>query len=177
MIESFYWKEELRRINRQLSLRAKISRWTERAHCVVERDIMIGFFIVRRMLELHKVSSATRDMALKVFSWPSRVKNVHRMNRHDIEEIYDQRHERAEAKKPLYMSNQFIHCYTSFVARDESRRWSDVFVVSDYDRNSCIWRVPVSEIRRLFATASMDYPHSGSWQYDAKKGDYVVTTN
>ena len=66
---------------------------------------------------------------------------------------------------------------TSFVARDESRNWSDVYVVSDYDRNDCIWRVPVSEIRRLFNVTAQDYPHSVHLVYNHEKGDYDVSTN
>jgi hypothetical protein len=177
MIESCYWKEELTRVSRSLRAVPKPPRWTERGHCIIERDIMIGFFIVRRMIELHKISSATRDTVLRVFSVPARGKTVTRMNRHDIEELYDLERERHETKKPLYMSNQFIHCYTSFVARDESRNWSDVFVVSDFDRNSCIWRVPIPEIQRLFATVAKDYPHSLRMVFSEKEADYVISTN
>lgn len=177
MIESCYWKEELARISRQIGPRAKRTRWTERAHCVVERDIIIGFFMVRRLIELHKISSATRDMTLSVFSCPARGEKVTRMNHHRIEELYSLEGERPERKKPFYMSNQFIHSYTSFVVRDESHRWCDVFVVSDYDRDACIWRVPIREIHRLFSTASKDYPHTFEMKFSAEKGDYLVTTN
>jgi hypothetical protein len=112
MIESCYWKEELERVSCSLRPRRKPARWTERAHCVLEREIMIGFFIIRRMIELHKVSSATRSMTLRVFSFPARGKRVTQMNGHHIEELYDLAKERHETKKPFYMSNQFIHCYT-----------------------------------------------------------------
>lgn len=50
-------------------------------------------------------------------------------------------------------------------------------VVSDYDRNDCIWRVPVSEIRRLFNVTAQDYPHSVHLVYNHEKGDYDVSTN
>jgi len=138
---------------------------------------MLGFFIVRRLIELHKVSSATRDCTLQVFSCPTRGKHVHRINSHRLDELYDLQNEKRETKKPLYLSNQFIHAYTSFVARDESRNWSDVFVVSDFDRNDCIWRIPVAEIRRLFIVASDDYPHSVQMVFNKEKGDYDVSTN
>ena len=144
---------------------------------MVERDLMLGFFIVRRLIELHKVSSASRDFSMEVFSCLSRGNNVHRWNGHDIYELYDLENERRETKNPFYISNQFIHAYTSFVARDESRNWSDVYVVSDYDRNDCIWRVPVSEIRRLLKVVAQDYPHSVRMVYNQKKEDYDVSTN
>lgn len=83
----------------------------------------------------------------------------------------------ARRRSHFTSSNQFIHAYTSFVARDESRNWSDVYVVSDYDRNDCIWRVPVSEIRRLFNVTAQDYPHSVHLVYNHEKGDYDVSMN
>ena len=83
----------------------------------------------------------------------------------------------AETKKPLYVSNQFVHAYTSFVARDESRNWSDIVLVSDFDRNDRIWRVPVSAIESLFLEAAEDYPHTMNMKFNRKVRDYDVKTN
>jgi hypothetical protein len=83
----------------------------------------------------------------------------------------------AENKRPIYVCNQFVHAYTSFVARDATRNWSDVILVSDFDRNDCIWRVPVREIESLLQVASQDYPHSLEMKFNPKTGDYDVTTN
>jgi hypothetical protein len=85
--------------------------------------------------------------------------------------------EHPEKKKSSYIANQFIHAYTSFVARDRTRNWCDVFVVSDYDRNDCIWRVPVAEVRRIFLVAAEDYPHTVRMTFNTNKGDYDVDTN
>jgi hypothetical protein len=177
MIESRYWKEELHRIAQTLRYAQNPPRWSERAHCVLERDLMIGFFMVRRLIELRKVSSLTRNDKLSVFAYKAVGKNVTRLNGYAIWELYDMKQEVPESAKPLYIANQFVHAYTSFVARDESRNWSDVFVVSDYDRNDCIWRVPVSEIRRIFCIAADDYPHTTRMVFNEKRGDYDIETN
>jgi hypothetical protein len=177
MIDSCYWKEELDRIARTISHKKKPARWSERGHGIIERDIMIGFFIVRRLIELRKVSSATRDHALTVYSCPTRGKNVTRLNNHRIMELYTLEKEKRDKKKPLYLSNQFIHAYTSFVVRDDSRNWSDMYVVSDFDRNDYIWRIPISEIHSIFKIAEQDYPHSIRSVYCDKMGDYEVSTN
>ena len=71
MIESRFWKERLRRIAWQIRRVSKPPRWTERAHCTVEMDLMIGFFMVRRLIELHKVSSRVRDFAMGIYSSPN----------------------------------------------------------------------------------------------------------
>ncbi len=177
MIESCYWKEELHRIARSIRPVSKPPRYSERAHCIVERDLMIGFFILRRLIELHKVSTTTRDQVLSVFSYRTRGGNVTHRNKFDLKEIYDLDREVPAIRNPAYIANQFIHAYTSLVARDETRNWSDVFAVSDYDRNDCIWRVPIPEIRRIFLTAAEDYPHSVHMVFNPKKGDYDIQTN
>jgi hypothetical protein len=177
MIESCYWKEELERIAKSIRTSKKPPRWSERALCVVERDLMLGFFMVRRLIELHKISSLTRNFQLKVFSCPTRGKHVTSLNNHRIHELYDLENEKVQTKKPHYMSNQFIHAYTSFIVRDETRNWSDIYIVSDFDRNDCIWRIPFSEIHRLFNVAAQDYPHSITKVYNKETGDFDVTTN
>ena len=129
------------------------------------------------MIELHKVSSATKNKRIHVASCPFKGKPVTLLNNHRIDELYDLTSEISQTKKPLFLSNQFIHCYTSYIFRDESRNWSDIFVVSDFDRNKCIWRVPIEEVRSLFLLASEDYPHSVSRFFDPTKQDYITVTN
>ena len=177
MIESRYWKDELARIVKSIKPLRKPPRWSERAHCVVERDLMIGFFIIRRLIELNKVSSQTRDYGLKVYACPAIGIEVTQLNKGWIFETYDLENEEQETKKPLYIANQFIHAYVSFVWREETRNWSDVYVVSEFDRNDCIWRIPISVIRKLFILASDDYPSRLISDWCPKKKDYVVTTD
>lgn len=177
MFESCYWKEELTRISRKVKPVKRPPRYSERGLCIVERDLMIGFFILRRLLELNKVSSRTRDFDMEVYSCPNRGIDITKLNVGEIFEIYDFENEKIGTKKPLYISNQFIHAYISFVSRDESRNWSDVYIVSDYDRNDCIWRIPIATIRSLFKLASEDYPYQLRYSYDYQKRDYLVTTD
>lgn len=177
MIESCYWKEELHRIGKILLPVSKPPRWSERRYCVLQRELAVGFFILRRLIELHKFSSATRDTSLSVFFCEKRGKDVTYLNKHEIWKLYNLNQEVATTKKPLYIANQFIHSYTSLISRDESRNWRDVYIVSDYDRNDCIWRVPIAEVRRIFTTAAEDYPHLMKMTFNPAKKDFKVETN
>jgi len=177
MIDSLYWKEELAKISKILKRVENPKRWSERRLGIVERDIMIGFFLLRRIIELHKVSSRVRDYTISVIACHRKGTPVNYFNRGDIFDLYDFDNERGETKKPLYISNQFIHAYASFVDRDESRNWNNAYVISDYDRNDCIWRIPVSIIRDLFLLASQDYPAKLDMSYNEKKMDYDIKTS
>ncbi|MGY3439380.1 MULTISPECIES: hypothetical protein [unclassified Marinovum] len=174
-IESLYWKEDLARIAKTIRPVPKPKRWSERAVCTVERDVMIGFFIVRRMIELHKVSSRIAKMKVDVFGTPT-VKNVTFLNRFSLEENYDWEAEKLEKKSVAYVCNQSIHAYVSFVLRGTDRNWSDLVVVSDFDRNKAVWRIPFPTIIKLFEETSKGWPSGASWVFDEKMGDYRVTT-
>jgi hypothetical protein len=176
VIESFYWKDELARIAKSIRPVAKPKRWSERAVCTVERDVMVGCFMVRRMVELHKVSSRVANLQMDVFSAPV-VRAVTKVSRFSVEKNYDWNAEKAEKKSILYVCNQCIHAYVSFVERSPDRNWSHLLVVSDYDRNNVIWRIPFSTFIKLFDSVSKDYPADFRLVYDAKRGDYEVTVD
>lgn len=175
-IESLYWKEELARIAKSIRPVSKPKRWSERAVCTVERDIMIGFFIVRRMIELHKVSSRVSKMELKVFSSPV-VREITNLNLFSIDKNYNWNVEKTQSKPVLYICNQCIHSCISFVERNPDRNWSDFLVVSDFVRGKVIWRIPITTIILLFDIVSKDWPTSYCMIYDEKLGDYKVTTD
>lgn len=176
VIESLYWKEELARISKTIRPVAKPKPWSERAVCTVERDLMIGCFIVRRMVELHKVSSRVAKLQLDIFS-AEPVKSVTKVNRLSVEENYNWQSEKAEKKSIIYICNQCIHSYISIVERGPDRNWSHLLVVSDFDRSNVIWRIPFSTLLHIFETASTDWPASYSMIYDKMLGDYKVSTD
>ena len=158
MVESFYWKEELVRIAKAFEPVDTPSEWTERGHCLVERDLCVGFFIIRRMIELYKVSSITRNFQMKVY-YSECMTDLLPLNPYPLDErLYDFVNERTVTKTPMYIANQFIHSCMSIVLQDETGNWCEVFTVSDRDRNRRGWRIPLAEVRRLFSQAANDYP-------------------
>lgn len=174
MIESKYWKEELERIAKTLQNIPNPKRWSERAVCVVERDLMIGFFIIRRLAELNKTSDKIKGTKLNVKRYKRKNSTINSLNQWSINTHYDLETGTHDLKSPKYIANQFIHSTISFVSRSENRNWHSVVIVSDYDRNEHLWEVPVSEIRNLFVTISRDYPKSIQYVFDAELNDYKI---
>lgn len=176
-MESSYWKEYLSETATDLRRVPKPKRITQRRWEIVERNITLSFFILRRLIELHKVSKATRDFQLNVFSWPSTGKLPTLINHHDIKMLYDFKKEQAQTKKPLYICNQIIHSYSTLLLVDQTRNWDSLLAVSDYDRKNCIWRIPIPVIIDLFRKASSDYPYRISYKINPSIDDYDVETN
>lgn len=179
MIESRYWKEELDRIAESIRCVPKPKRFSERYLFTVTRDLMTGFFILRRLIELHKVSSKTKGHVVTLLSYPVQIDSSRwkSYSVHDIDETYNLDRERKERKKANYVANQFIHSATIYVMRDTTRNWSDVLITSDYDKKKCLWRIPVAEIESLFRIAAHDYPQSIHSTYNFETKDWDVTTN
>jgi len=174
MIESRYWKEELQRIAKSIRRVKHPPRWSVRRACVIERELMVGFFIVRRMIELNKISAKMINKPISVFSCPA-LMPVNKLNAHRRWETYDLNNEVRCSRNLVYITNQFIHSYSSGVLRDETGNWGDVYIGSDYERNKCIWRIAVVEIHTLFSAIAKDYPRVMSFNYNEKKLDYDVT--
>jgi len=176
-MESFYWKEYLAETATDIQRVAQPKRLTQRRYEIVERNIIISFFLLRRLIEFHKVSSKIREYRFKIFSWRSTGKLPTLLNNHKIDELYDLSIERAHTKKVIYVCNQLIHSYTSTMIVDETRNWDSILTVSDYDRKDCIWRIPINSIVDILKIASKDYPYSVRYTLNKKTGDYDVKTN
>lgn len=174
MIESCYWKEALLATAQSLRPVKNPPRFSERRLCILERDVMVGFFMVRKLIETHKLGPKTKDLKLIVYSCPCTKEDPTWYDNFHFWDAYDIDNERRETKKPLYIANQFVHSVASHPVRGDDRNWQDIFVMSDFDRKNCIWRVPISEIRRLFLVAHEDYP-GFRMQYNHNKKDYDVS--
>ena len=133
-----------------------------------------SWFIVRRLIELNRVSSRIKTLKVNVFSAPV-TRNITQLNPDRLDKNYDWTAEKPEKQSVLHICNQCIHAYLSFVDRGPDRNWSDLIVVSDFDRNKAIWRIPFTIIIGLFDAASEDWPTSVRMDYAPELSDYRVT--
>jgi hypothetical protein len=171
-IESVYWREELSRISRLLKPSKFPKRWSERQSCTIERDVMIGFFIVRRLIELDRVGVDAKDLMLSVFR-NTPIKNITFLNKFELHENYDWDKIIEEKASVTLVANQFIHAVMSVLVRGEDRNWTEFYVFSDYEQKKSIFRINVSQIRSAFLTVSKSWP-SGTkvMTYNSRRADY-----
>lgn len=69
MIESYYWRAELRNDLIWLRKKRKYKRWSEKQHVLYERQLMIVAFQVRSLLERPKVNDQARGTCLPVLRY------------------------------------------------------------------------------------------------------------
>jgi hypothetical protein len=173
-MESRYWKEFLASTAKELAWRKTPKRLTERRLEIMERDVILSFFIIRRLIELHRVSEKTIDFKFEIFSCPYNGRLLSPINRHWFEKSYDLENEKTQHKKTIYIANQFIHSSLFLMLCDETRNWDSFYVVSDYDKKNCIWRIPAKQVYDCLKIVSEDYLGLFSYKYDEAKDDYIV---
>jgi hypothetical protein len=177
MIESCYWKDDLLAHARRLQPIEKPPRYSERAQVNFEKEMIISFFMIRKLFESHKVSSASKNYKAAVTQYPSLGKKVTNLNFWDVGELYDLENGKEVKKSITFICNQFIHGGATYAYRNKDRNWGGILVCSDYERQDFLYRVPLEEIITVFRTVGKDYPSKMSYEFCESKGDYKVTTD
>ena len=176
MIESYYWKEDFLIMAKKLNPVKKPPRWSEKLQVNFEKEIIISFFMIRKLVESRKFSKAITELEVVVYRSPC-VKSVNNMNFIFINELYDFEREEIVTKNINFICNQFIHGGAIFAYREKNRNWGGIYTCSDFERAKYIYRVSVEEIKTILEVAGNDYPTEYHYVYSEDKGDYVVETN
>jgi len=176
MIESRFWKDDLLRYAKQFRPVAMPSRWSEKLVVNFEKDVVLAFFMVRKLWESGKFSSETKLHKLKVLRCPNTIA-ANAMNYWDIDAIYDLTNEQPISKGVTFICNQFIHGRAIFAYREEDRNWGGLYTCSDFERQKYIYRIPLSEIITLLEIAGNDYPSMTRMTFNPDINDYDIETD
>lgn len=177
MIESRYWKEDLLAHAKRLRPVKNPKRWSERAVVNFEKELMISFFMVRALLERGKLSTKINAHKVPVTAYSWNGTHITMLNFFDVHELYDFEKGKTTQLSVNFLSNQFVHARAIYADRDETKNWSHVLLCSDFERKKAIYRVPVTEIQRIFHLVADDSISWSSYVYDPKIGDYRRTTS
>lgn len=177
MIESCYWKEDLLLHAKRLKAVKTPKRWSEKLVVNFEKELIISFFCIRKLIETHKVSEKSRKYRASVFCYAPTGKKITWNNQWDIDAIYNLQKEKKVTKGIIFLANQLIHSCTLFVYREKDRNWGGVFACSDFERNKTIYRIPIKEIINIYELVGNDYPSSMTIKWDIEKDDYKIETN
>jgi hypothetical protein len=171
--ESHYWKDELQAIAKKLRRRRAQRRWSESSFANLEKEVMVGFYSVRKLYEASKLSEATVNRQIPVSVFPSNGKTVHKLNWTYFWEHYDLESPISESRDTLTLCNQFVHSYIFCPEFSEHKNLLDgIFFASDRQRHKSLSRISIEEIARLFDNVGSDYPSSSIVRFNPTKIDY-----
>jgi len=179
MIESRFWRQELRSELSCLRQRRAFRRWSEKQQVLFERRLMLVAFQIRTLLDRPKVSHHARNahadgrLYRKIGTHPVTLMNVI-----DFEDNFDLDNPEAVRLPVRELCNQLIHHYVFFAVRGEQKRFEVVLVFSDYKRHVCLYEFNVNDILDLFSgfasEKSASYNDGGySIAWDENKQGYV----
>ena len=171
--DSSPWKDELVRSAEKLSRVEQQKRLTQRALLLVEREIAIGCYVIRKLVEAHKVSDSTKELACKAQYFRNR-KPAYNFNWHRLEELYDMERGTEGVITLVSMCNQVIHSYV-FLMGEIEKGERGIFVASDLDRNKKVTFIRLIEIIKIFRTVGQDYPSKIHWTKDPRTGEEKIT--
>lgn len=157
--ESYYWKMPLLRgaaVIRKYMAREDL---TDAQFARVERELFIGFYAVRKLLEATgKVSAGTRQMKIDLL-WHPKVSDtpiVDWYNRSEFWELYQMEAIHKEQRDLLYVAHRMVHSFIFMLA--DTDEGHGVYFTSDRDKETRLNFISTTEIVRAFETVGNDYP-------------------
>lgn len=153
--ESCYWKEPLLKAAEWLE--CLIISENEELEVRVEREIFIGFYSIRKLLDTFKISHSTRAFLVTLQSHRCK-KNVDYLNCHRLDELYDLSKQIKETRPLRFVCDQFIHSFVFGFCMEQDNKLAGFFIASDKLRSERLFFLPIQEILRIFRTVGEDYP-------------------
>lgn len=155
--DSVPWKEELLKTASRLERKKQQKRWTERSSFLVERDIMVGAFAVRRLRESYKISDnlAARSFAVRCHRQAGKMPDV--WNRYEVWDLYDLTTSKEVHISLVDLCNQIIHSWIWTFSVDEADGLLDgILLCSDRKRRSCLYYIDVDLLIDLFRSVGRE---------------------
>ncbi|MCH8563669.1 hypothetical protein LTI14_10650 [Nesterenkonia sp. YGD6] len=148
--DSVPWKEELLKVATALERRAQTARWTERTGFLVERDLMIGMYTIRRLIESAKTSSLLPREHIALGMHPLIGPVPRSYDRWSYYEYYDLDSKR-QARLPVErLVNLFIHSFILEFYPPSEHGPARIWVVSDRARDKGLYSVSFERVVSLF---------------------------
>ena len=176
MIESCYWRAELRNDLVWLRKKRTYQRWSEKQQVLFERKLMIVAFQVRSLLERPKVNDQARGTCMPVLrykkigdrpftatgaGWP--------------EDRFDMEQPEPHTLSALDVCNQLIHYYWMKTIT-EGKAFASMLVFSDYQRHKWAYQIRIEDLLKLFGVFSEESSAitSAAFKWNDKKQDYIL---
>ncbi|NMG83155.1 MAG: hypothetical protein GIS02_02985 [Methanosarcinales archaeon] len=152
--ESFYWKKELYDCFRSLAKFRQLRRITELSCVKIEKALMIGAYIVRKLNEAEKIPPDFLKQKVTVSKYKNKKNLIDHMNWHRFESNYNLEKYTKEEKDWRYLINQIIHSFSFSFSYDDNGKLDGFFVNSDRSKDKSLYFVSIENILCLFLKIS-----------------------
>jgi hypothetical protein len=155
--ESSYWKDDLLKLAAKLERRLVQTRWGEKNYYTIEREIFLGFYSIRKLIESNKVSKSIAVKTYKVHEFPSQGKPESIFNDFKPDQ-YDFSKSKPIEITIISLCNQFIHSHYFLPFFPIGKNLIGFFICSDYKKKSGIYLVTLFDIVSIYRLVGENYP-------------------
>jgi hypothetical protein len=197
--ESYYWRKKLIKISKKISKKITVEKnWSESKRAKFEQEIMVGFYIIRKLMEANKLDNKLCNSRLLCKVYPSNHEKIMILDRYDIFNNYDFKSPKFEKHELKFFINQFVHSYLFIpiidIVEENSRLKMDdekisddekieiyhnsekallgIFVNSDTNKNKSLFEIDIKEIISIFQKVGNCVITKIDMKFNPKKGDF-----
>lgn len=155
--ESSYWKDDLLKLASKLERRVIQTRWGDKNFYTLEKEIFIGFYSIRKLIESKKISDsiAVQEYEVKKIPYSG---NQESLFTHFNEDDYDLSKATSSKITLAQLCNQFIHSHHFLPFLPNGKNLIGFFFCSDYKRTSCMYLITLFDIVSIYRTIGNNYP-------------------
>lgn len=172
--ESYPWRLELHRIARRLRYWSEdFDHENEELAFEIERDVMVGAYAVRKLLDAEKLPTSLKRRNFRVVSYPIKHRVPDLMNWHRTDEFYDFDKASEKVMPSKEICNQMIHSFVWMTeAGEESPGLTGILFNSDRSRERELYRIGIEDLAELFSAATEEV--TMSFRARDVRGQWVV---
>lgn len=172
--ESKYWKDPLLRAATWLSnLRVSDDELGEKSLVRAEREIFIGFYAIRKLLETFKISKTTKELKLELFAYKAKIgKLTDYFNRTEIDKLFELDQPMKEQRDIGFLCNQVVHSYVFLISINDDGKLEGFFISSDSMRYKKLYFIELAQVINVFRIVGKDYPANMHLQRNAATGQW-----
>ena len=171
--ESGPWKDDLL-ANARLLKKAGARRRTARRSFDIERAIFLSAYIMRKLWEARKLSTAWEMRKIPCILHPPKSRVPDCLNWHRIDELYKLEIEKMEALTALDFCHRTIHSYIFIIVEGPRKSISGIFFTSDHSKLRGLWFVSLADVLLLLKETGRDYPSSSRMVRHPKTEEWIV---
>jgi len=168
--ESSYWKEPLLESASRLAEYSKSKDLDEAELVQIEKDMFIGFYAIRKLMDTVKIKDSTRELKVQL-SWSPNLKQVDLLNSHRIDELYDLEKAGNETRTLKFLCDQLVHSYIFMPVENEQGGISGFYFTSDRDRERKLFYITSQVVIDIFTLVGNDYPSKSEIIRDQETGE------
>ena len=158
IFDAKYWKADLRRIAKVLDRRRTRGTWRRTSYGPFERDVMFGFYAIRKLSESHRLNEHFGGRQVPVITYPWNGRRVGYFAWPNIQDHFDLTRPTLKRESVKDLCDWIIHSSVFSPWFTSANRLAGIFFCSDRRKHVEVIRLDIQRAIDLFRAASGSRP-------------------